>query len=104
MVVGCGGRVAKPVLTESSLDARLSCDHLKGEYDNNTKRLAELQGERKESSTNNAGYLLTGPIFLDTQGTFKKESEAILLRNDRLKTLMAERGCEAPAAAPAPAK
>jgi len=102
--VGCGGRVAKPVLIESALDARLSCDHLKGEYDNNAKRLAELQGEKKESSTNNAGYLLSGPIFLDTQGTFKKESEAILLRNERLKTLMAERGCDAPAAAPSPAQ
>jgi len=93
--VGCGGRVAKPVLTDSALDARLSCDHLRGELANNAKRLAELEGERKQSSANNAGFLVTSPLFLDTQGTFKKESEAILRRNERLKSLMAERGCQA---------
>jgi hypothetical protein len=104
VVGGCGGRVAKPVLTNSTLDARLSCEHFQGEYENNTKRLAELQGEKKQSSANNAGFLVASPLFLDTQGTFKKESEAILLRNERLKTLMAERGCDAPAAAPSPAQ
>lgn len=88
--------MAKPVLTESSLDARLSCGHLKGEYDNNEKRLAELQGEKKESDRNNAGFLVASPLFLDTQGTFKKETEALNLRNERLKSLMAERGCDAP--------
>lgn len=93
--------MAKPVLTESSLDARLSCDHLKGEYDNNQKRLAELQGEKKESGRNNAGFLVTSPLFLDTQGAFKKETEALNLRNERLKALMSERGCAAPEA-PAP--
>lgn len=93
---GCGGRVAKPVLTETALDVRLSCEHLKGEYENNQKRLAELQGEKKESSRNNAGFLVASPLFLDTQGTFKKETEALALRNERLKTLMAERDCEAP--------
>lgn len=96
---GCGGRVAKPVLTETALDARLSCDHLKGEFDNNEKRIAELRGERKESSSNNAGYLVTSPLFLDTQGTFKKETEALNQRNERLRSLMAERGCEPPPAA-----
>ncbi len=98
LAAGCGGRVAKPVLTESALDARLSCDHLQGEYDNNRKRLAELQGEKKESGRNNAGFLVTSPLFLDTQGTFKKETEALNLRNERLNALMAERGCEAPPA------
>ncbi len=94
----CGGRVARPVLTDSALDARLSCAHFEGEFDNNTKRLAELQGEKKQSSTNNAGLLLTSPLFVDTQGTFKKETDAILLRNERLKALMAERGCSEPGA------
>lgn len=98
---GCGGRVAKPVLVETTLDARLSCEHLKGEADNNEKRLAELEGEKKESARNNAGFLVTSPLFLDTQGTFKKESDALILRNERLRTLMAERGCApAPAATP----
>lgn len=94
----CGGRVAKPVLTETALDVRLSCEHLEGEYDNNQKRLAELQGEKKESSRNNAGFLITSPLFLDTQGALKKETEALALRNERLLSLMADRGCETPAA------
>lgn len=102
VLAGCGGRVAKPVLAETPLDARLSCEHLKGEYDNNEKRLAELQVEKKESSRNNAGFLVTSPLFLDTQAALKTETDAILLRNDRLKTLMLERGCDAPAPAPAP--
>ena len=106
VAAGCGGRVAKPVLTQTALDTRLSCEHLKGEHDNNQKRLAELQGEKKESSRNNAGFLLTSPLFLDTQGTFKKETEALTLRNERLVSLMTERGCAplpeaAPAATPA---
>lgn len=101
---GCGGRVAKPVLAEQPLDARLSCEHLKGEFDNNQKRIVELEGEKKESSTNNAGYLVSGPIFLDTQGAFKKETEALNLRNARLGTLLSERGCEgAPTVSPEPA-
>ncbi len=103
-VAACGGRVAKPVLMETALDARLSCEHLQGELANNEKRLAELQGEKKESSRNNAGFLVTSPLFLDTQGTFKKETEALGLRNERLKALMVEKGCEGAAeAAPAPA-
>lgn len=97
----CGGRVAKPVLVESALDARLSCEHLKGEFENNRKRLAELQGEKKESSRNNAGFLVASPLFLDTQGALKEEAEALVRRNERLTSLMTERNC-APPPAPVP--
>jgi len=99
VLASCGGRVANPVALESGFDDRLSCAHLSGEYENNIKRLTELTGEGEDRFTNNAGLLISNPLFLDFSGTLKREAEAILARNDRLLTLMAEKEC--PGAAPA---
>jgi hypothetical protein len=93
VLASCGGRVANPVALESGFDDRLSCAHLSGEYQNNIKRLAELTGEGEDKSSNNAGLLISNPLFLDFSGTLKREAEAILARNDRLLTLMAEKDC-----------
>lgn len=94
----CGGRVAKPVPLETSLDARLTCAHHAGEYENNIKRLEELTGESREAFTNNLGFLLVSPLFLDFSSTRRDETEAIIARNQRLEALMAEKDCPAPAA------
>lgn len=93
-LAGCGGRVSEPVLVERAIDGRLTCAHLAAELSNNQKRLAELDKEKSDSQRNNAGLLLVGPLFLDTQDNFKEESAALTARNERLKALMGERGCE----------
>lgn len=93
VLAGCGGRVARPVALEQALDAKLSCDHLAGEYANNKKRLAELVDERAFSDKNNVGLLVTSPLFIDLSDTQKKEALALRARNQRLDELMREKGC-----------
>jgi hypothetical protein len=106
LAAGCGGRVAHPLPAETALDDRLTCAHILGELENNKKRLVELEGEKKQSSANNAGLLLTSPLFLDTQKTFKTETAALKERIARLNALSVERGCApvepAPTAAESP--
>ncbi|MEK7265070.1 MAG: hypothetical protein AAB227_03125 [Pseudomonadota bacterium] len=91
----CGGRVAQPVLVEQSFDAKLSCAHLAGELSNNEKRLIELKAERDGKPAENLGFLLTSPLFIDLSESQKNEVKALIGRNSRLKSLMAEKGCEA---------
>ena len=100
LVASCGGRVAHPVSLEKDYDDRLSCAHLAGEYENNTKRLEELTGESREKFSNNLGLLISSPLFLDFSDTIKQETQAIVARNLRLQALMEEKGCEAPGATP----
>lgn len=99
-VSACGGRVANPTPLETDLDDRLSCAHHAGEYENNIKRLEELTGERREAFTNNLGFLLVSPLFLDFTSTRRVEADALVARNQRLESLMTGKGCPAPAAAP----
>ena len=94
-LAACGGRVARPVQVEKSFDELLSCAHLTGEYDVNIKRLAELTGEKDDRLRNNVGLLISSPLFLDFSGTLKAEAQAILARNERLRALMADKGCSA---------
>lgn len=89
----CGGRVAHPIAEVSPLDTQLSCTHLRGEYDNNVYRIAELSGESRDRITNNAGMLLVSPLFLDLSDTTRRETEALLARNERLVTLLETRDC-----------
>ena len=91
----CGGRVAQPVTIRNAFDERLSCAHLRGEIDNNNKRLEELVGERSEAVASNFGYLVTSPLFLDLSTTRKREAEALTHRNERLAALMTDKGCDA---------
>ena len=92
-LTGCGGRVAKPVAVTNSFDDALSCTHMRGERDNNNKRLEELIGERGEAQRDNLGFLVVSPLFLDVSNTRKTETEALLARNERLAALMTARGC-----------
>ncbi len=100
LAAGCGGRVAHPLPAQTALDDRLTCAHILGELENNNKRLVELEGEKKQSSVNNAGLLITSPLFLDTQKTFKTETNALNERIARLNALSLERGCAPAEAAP----
>ena len=94
VLCSCGGRVANPTPLERSFDAELSCAHLSGEYENNIKRLSELTGESKDKIRDNMGMLLASPLFLDFSQTQKKETQALLARNERLQALMADKTCE----------
>lgn len=93
LLVGCGGRVANPVAIEKSLDSRMTCSHLQGEYDQHEKRLVELVGERKDKPVHNLGMLVTSPLFLDLSKAQKKEAEAIYSRKERLEVLMSQKNC-----------
>jgi len=94
-LMGCGGRVANLVPTQSPLDQNLSCLHLKGEKANHISRLAELTGERDDKVMNNLGMLLVSPLFLDLSGTEKAEAEAIYKRNQRIDELAVLKNCPA---------
>ena len=97
MMIGlsaCGGRVAHPIAETRVLDAQLSCTHLRGEYDNNVYRIAELAGERQASMVNNAGWMIASPLLLDLSDTVRTETEALIARNEHIKSLIEDRGCE----------
>jgi len=81
------------------VDARLSCSHLSGEYNNNGKRMVELVGEEGNRGRDNLGLLLVSPLFLDLSSTQKDEVEAINLRQGKLIQLMNNKGCDLPQAA-----
>ena len=93
VIVGCGGRVANPVMLERAFDDELSCSHYAGEYENNIKRLSELTGESKDKVRDNIGMWLVSPLLLDISNTQKEEAAAIFARNDRLQILMAGKNC-----------
>lgn len=90
---GCGGRVAVPVKVFQDIDAQLSCEHLKAEYNNNISRVAELTGESSDKVRDNIGLLLVSPLFLDLSGTQKTEVKALNERNQRLKDLSVQKQC-----------
>ena len=95
LMAACGGRVAQPVMLQTSLDENLSCTHLSGEYDNNTKRLVELVGEREGKAAKNIGTaLFVNPIFLDLSQSQKQEVAALDARNERLIMLGSLRECK----------
>ena len=94
LLAACGGRVAQPVLLEQAYDSKLSCAHLAGELANNDKRLIELKAERDGKPAENFGLLLVSPLFIDMSDSQKNEVKALIARNDRLKSLMAEKNCE----------
>lgn len=92
----CGGRAAQPVSSVGQFDSQLSCAHLKGEFENNEKRLVELVGERGERSRDNLGMLLISPLFLDLSDTQKTEASAIDIRQEKLLEILKVRSCELP--------
>jgi hypothetical protein len=92
-LVACGGRVARPVETVTSIDAMLTCDHLQAEFENNLKRFSELTNERKTQMRDNVGLIAAAPLFLDLKGTEKKESAALTARNIRLRELALAKSC-----------
>lgn len=89
----CGGRVARPVAVVNPFDDSLSCTHIRGEFDNNLKRLTELTGESEAKVADNIGFLLVSPFFLDLSQTQKDEVRAIDARNARLRELAEVRLC-----------
>lgn len=94
LAAACGGRVAQPVLIEQSYDSKLSCTHLSGELSNNDKRLVELKAERDGKPARNLGFLVASPLFLDLSESQKKEVEALIARNERIRTLMSDKNCD----------
>ena len=95
LTAACGGRVAQPVLVEQAYDSKLSCAHLAGELSNNEKRLIELKAERDGKPAENLGLLLVSPLFIDMSDSQKNEVKALIARNERIKSLMAEKSCAA---------
>lgn len=93
MLAACGGRVAQPIAVSNSWDAKLSCSHLYGEYQNHDKRLVELTGERKDKPMHNVGMLLSSPLFLDLSQAQKEEAKAIYNRQERLSSIMQNKSC-----------
>jgi len=92
-LASCGARTANLTPLTTSLDSKLSCTHLNGEYQNLDKRIIELTDERDSRRINNVGLLLSSPLFLDLSGTEKKEATSIVERQEQLRVLMQSRSC-----------
>ena len=100
---GCGagdGRARQPVADTTSLDARLSCSHIQGEYEMNRRRLAELGEQEAGRGAANMGRMMTyglvlGAAVLHESGAlYRAEGAALQRRNVRLMSLAAEKGCQ----------
>lgn len=98
---GCGPEAARPariVPASSSLDARLSCEHLQGEYGMNQRRLTEIHGTEAGRNTANIGRQmafgpLAGGMMRDDGRRAATEGASLEGRNNRLLALAAERRC-----------
>ena len=86
--------MSNPIAQSLTFDEKLTCSHHNGEYENNTKRLVELLGERKDRVRDNFGMLISTPLFLDLSDTNKKEVAAINARNTQIISLMTTKKCE----------
>ena len=92
LLAGCGGRAARPVATATPYDDHLSCDHLRAERRVNAARIADLAKEQGDRQTNNAGFLVAMPLFMDFSGVEGKEVAALEQRNQVLDGLV-EKKC-----------
>jgi hypothetical protein len=86
---GCGGRAIRPAAITTSHDEQLSCDHLRAERTVNDKRILDLGNERGDGITNNIGFFIVSPLFMDVSGTESKEIAALQERNKTLERLAA---------------
>ena len=90
----CGGRKLDAVSATRTTDSLLSCGHLQAEHGVNQSRMAGLVGERDTEISNNFGFLLVSPLFLDFSGTEQKEIKALVARNETLLEIMETKQCE----------
>jgi hypothetical protein len=90
-MAGCGGRTAQPVALTTPVDSALSCDHLRAEHRVNLARIADLGGERQNAQTNNVGMLVVSPLFLDLSQSERRETEALVARNQVLEHLISDK-------------
>ncbi|WP_343561580.1 hypothetical protein [Kiloniella sp. b19] len=97
ILTGCGGRAARPVEISTSIDDKLSCIHIEGQYSANINRMLDLQKERQWQSGNNAPKLLlglAGLMLLNLNNAEKKEILALEARNARLLELSDKKNCK----------
>ena len=93
MLTSCGGRVSDIISETSNIDDRLTCTHLKAEFEINLEKVKDISKERKEQVANNVGLLVASPFLLDFKDTEKKEILALQKRNLHLEHLIQEKSC-----------
>lgn len=98
----CGGRVADPIARESLLDSQLDCAQLSAERQFLVKRVEDLEDERRANRARTAsrvpGAIIGSPIsaivFADLSVAIYREIAAARRRDERLRELQGDRGCD----------
>ena len=96
LIGACATRPVSKIETDRSIDNRLTCEHIIGEYVNNTRRLEELALEMDHVDRNNSSAVLGGVgglTTIDDLDAQRSESSKLAARNERLISLYADRGC-----------
>ena len=94
MLVGCGGREARPVAKTTSFDDQLSCAHLESQLEVNETRLQALGLEAQGVADANAiRVIFVAPFHLDLSGAQQKEIDALQGRNMVLTDLAEKKDC-----------
>ena len=100
-LAACAGRSPHPVDVVQPADVDLSCESISAELAANNGEIAYLDGEQDKKHAQNAIALVAALFTLglsllaaDFQEAAKKDSEALVDRNEHLTELATAQGCE----------
>ncbi len=98
VLVGCGvPRPIRSVAETTSLDDRMSCAHLQGELSANEARMREVGVAEARRPSDNVNHVIVhgalGALVRDNGRSNRVETATLERRNQRLRLLMAQRGC-----------
>ncbi|MDH5748882.1 MAG: hypothetical protein OEY85_06190 [Rhodospirillales bacterium] len=111
LITACAGREPMPVQTAAGADYDRSCKSLEVEYisNNNSARskiAANKSSDEGDVALGVVGVVLFWPVLfaMDTKNANGVEGNALLDRNDHLRTIADSKECNVSAWPPAPAK
>ena len=100
-LAACAGRVPDPVEVVQPTDPELSCEQLADKIVQNDGLIGALAKDQQSKDAQNVAAFVIGIftfgigfIAADLQETAKKETAALVGRNEHLTELATERGCE----------
>ena len=100
-LAACAGRVPDPVEVVQPTDPELTCEELNDKIVQNDGLIGALAKDQQSKDAQNVAAFVIGIftfgigfIAADLQETAKKETAALVGRNEHLTELATERGCE----------
>ena len=90
---GCAGRNAHPIAVQQVGDSNRSCETLRLLISTNEASITRKMKQDEAKLLSNIWWFLWFPPLMDVKGAEKCEAEALRMRNDYLRILMSEKGC-----------